>query len=105
MAKNRVKLLLNLLLLATAAVPRGGTIKVTVAGGANAPAFTFVCSGPHARVPAAFEKLVPGQISGVPVDAHAVQPYYAGLLARACGMSVSARVDGEDVVITAEASA
>jgi histidine phosphotransferase ChpT len=104
MAKNRVKLLLNLLLLAIGAVPRGGAIKVTVAGAVDTPAFTFVCSGPHARVPAAFEKLVPGQISGVPVDAHAVQPYYAGLLARACRMSVSARMDGEDVVITAEAS-
>jgi histidine phosphotransferase ChpT len=104
MAKNRVKLLLNLLLLAIGAVPRGGSIKVTVAGAVDAPAFTFVCSGPHARVPAAFEKLVPGNISGIPVDAHAVQPYYAGLLARSCRMSVSARMDGEDVVITAEAS-
>lgn len=104
MAKNRVKLLLNLLLLAIGAVPRGGTIKVTVAGAVEAPAFTFVCSGPLARVPAAFEKLVPGQISDTPVDAHAVQPYYAGLLARACGMSVSARMDGEDVVVTAQAN-
>jgi histidine phosphotransferase ChpT len=105
MAKNKVKLLLNLLLLATGAVPRGGTIKVTVAGAVDAPAFTFVCSGPHARIPAAFDKLVPGNIAGVPVDAHAVQPYYAGLLARACGMSVSARTDGEDVVIAAQANA
>jgi histidine phosphotransferase ChpT len=70
-----------------------------------APAFTLVCSGPHARIPPAFEKLVPGNIDGVPVDAHAVQPYYAGLLARACGMSVSARMDGEDVVIAAQANA
>jgi histidine phosphotransferase ChpT len=105
MAKNKVKLLLNLLLLATGAVPRGGTIKVTVAGAVDAPAFTLVCSGPHARIPPAFEKLVPGDIEGVPVDAHAVQPYYAGLLARACGMSVSARMDDEDVVITAQAEA
>jgi histidine phosphotransferase ChpT len=105
MAKNKVKLLLNLLLLATGAVPRGGSIKVMVAGAVDAPAFTLVCSGPHARIPPAFEKLVPGNIDGVPVDAHAVQPYYAGLLARACGMSVSARMDGEDVVIAAQANA
>jgi histidine phosphotransferase ChpT len=105
MAKNRVKLLLNLLLLAIGAVPRGGTIKVIVAGAVDAPAFTFTCSGPHARIPPAFEKLVPGEISGIPVDAHAVQPYYTGLLARSCGMAVSARVDGEDVVITAQAAA
>ncbi|MBB3933816.1 histidine phosphotransferase ChpT [Kaistia hirudinis] len=102
MAKNRVKLLLNLVLLATAAVPRGGLIKVVVSGPPSDPVFTFHCSGPHARIPAAFEKLVPGHLVDVHVDAHAVQPYYAGLLARSCGMSVSAVLDGADVVITAK---
>jgi histidine phosphotransferase ChpT len=101
MAKNRVKLLLNLILLATAAVPRGGSVKVKVEGPADAPLFTLRASGPSARVPPAFEKLVPGQIEGIPVDAQSVQPYYAGALARACGMEVEARLDGADVVITA----
>lgn len=101
MAKNRVKLLLNLLLLAVNAVPRGGSIKVKVEGPVEAPNFTLHCSGPSARVPAAFEKLVKGDIAGTPVDAHAVQPYYAGLLARSCGMAVSARLEGADVMISA----
>jgi histidine phosphotransferase ChpT len=52
-------------------------------------------------VPAAFEKLVPGDVEPGAVDAHAVQGYYAGALARAVGMAVSARLDGEDVVIEA----
>ena len=42
MPKNLVKLLLNLILLATAAVPRGGSVKVTVTvedGDKNAPRF------------------------------------------------------------------
>jgi len=105
MPKNKVKLVLNLVLLATAAVPRGGSIKVTIEGEPANPTFTFHCSGPTARVPHAFEKLVPGDIGEVPVDAHAVQPYYAGLLARSCGMTVSAAFDGPDVVIKAVPSA
>jgi histidine phosphotransferase ChpT len=102
MPKNQVKLLLNLVLLSTAAVPRGGLIKVLVEGEPAHPDFTLHCSGPSARVPAAFEKLVPGVLIDVNLDAHAVQPYYAGLLARACSMHVEARLDGLDVIITAK---
>ena len=39
------------------------------------------------------------------VDAHAIQPFYAGLLARACGLKVDLRIDGGTVIIsTAEAA-
>ncbi|MFO1185084.1 MAG: histidine phosphotransferase family protein [Bauldia sp.] len=105
MAKNRVKLLLNLLLLAIAAVPRGGTIKVAVAGPAETPSFTFHCAGPNARVPAAFEHIFKGELGDTPLDAHGVQPYYAGLLARSCGMAVESVLDGADVLITAKSTA
>jgi histidine phosphotransferase ChpT len=103
MAKNLVKLLLNLILLATAAVPRGGSVKVVVSveGDKDAPRFTLRSSGPSARVPPAFEKLVPGDIAELTVDAQSVQAYYTGLLARACGMTVAAALDGADVVVTA----
>lgn len=99
MPKNLVKLLLNLILLANAAVPRGGRIAVLVEGDPNAPRFLIRCSGPSARVPPAFEKLVPGDTEAGAIDAHAVQGYYTGALARAVGMTLTARLDGEDVVI------
>jgi len=99
MPKNLVKLLLNLILLANAAVPRGGKIAVAVEGDANAPRFVIRCAGPSARLPPAFEKLVPGAVEPAAIDAHAVQGYYTGALARAVGMTLSARLDGEDVVI------
>jgi histidine phosphotransferase ChpT len=105
MAKNRVKLLLNLVLLAIAAVPRGGSIKVVIEGEADAPTFTLRSSGPSARVPPAFEKLVPGDIAGLLIDAQAVQAYYTGALARACGMAVTAVLDEADVVIAASSPA
>jgi histidine phosphotransferase ChpT len=102
MGKNFVKLLLNLILLANQAIPRGGSIKVAVEGTKEAPRFVLRASGTAARVPPAFEKMVPGDIAGMTVDAQAVQGYYAGALARACGMAVSAKLDGADVVIAAE---
>jgi histidine phosphotransferase ChpT len=105
MAKNQVKLLLNLILLAVAAVPRGGTVKVKVEGSKEAPSFTLRSTGPSARVPPAFEHLVPGTIEGITVDAQMVQAYYAGALARSCGMKVSAALDGADVVIAAQVPA
>ena len=105
MAKNKVKLLLNLILLAVGAVPRGGNIAVVVEGDAERPLFTLRSSGPSARIPPAFEKLVPGDIAGIAIDAQAVQGYYAGALARACGMSVTAELDGADVVVRAKPGA
>ena len=101
MPKNLVKLLLNLILLANAAVPRGGSVKVTVEG-ATAPRFVLRSSGPSARVPPAFESLVPGNVEGIQVDAQSVQAYYTGALARATGMTIAARLDQSDVVISAD---
>lgn len=104
MAKNRVKLLLNLILLAAAAVPRGGSVLVSVEGDAERPRFILRSSGPNARIPSVFEKLVPGEIAGVTIDAQGVQAYYTGALARACGMDVAVDVDNADIVITAEST-
>jgi len=100
MAKNRVKLLLNVLLLAISAVPRGGAIKVSVLEPIDAPTFRFECSGPSARMPPALGRLVPGDIARETIDAHAVQPYYTGLLSRLSRMRVAGTADGDLVVIT-----
>jgi histidine phosphotransferase ChpT len=105
MPKNKVKLVLNLVLLANAAVPRGGKIDVAIEGTAETPTFRLRSVGPSARVPPAFERLVPGEIDGVTVDAQAVQAYYTGALARECGMDVGARLDGADIVIEAKPAA
>jgi histidine phosphotransferase ChpT len=101
MAKNLVKLLLNLILLANAAVPRGGLVAVTVEGLADSPNFTLRSSGQSARLPVGFDRLVPGDIEGLAIDATAVQPYYAGALARATNMRIGAHMVGDDVVIEA----
>ncbi len=100
--KNRVKLLLNLIMVATSTIARGGTIKVDPIGEGEAMGFRLESQGPNARIPPA----VPGLLAGTPehaVDAHGIQPFYAGLLARAAGMRVSLIAAGDRVVLTAEA--
>jgi histidine phosphotransferase ChpT len=99
--KNKVKLLLNLILIATHAVPRGGSIAVRIAGGAESPEFVLTASGPHARIPAHVEGLMAGEPEAGSVDAHAIQPFYAGMVARAAQMAVSFSIDGEAVTIRA----
>jgi histidine phosphotransferase ChpT len=95
-AKNRAKLLLNMLLVASGAIPRGGTLKVDPAG----PGYRVTASGLNARVTPATAELLSGSPAH-PVDAHAIQPLYTGILARDCGLTVSAAAEGETVVLTA----
>ena len=99
--KNKVKLLLNLLLVAIGAVPRGGKITVTLDDLETSPVFTLVSAGPMVRVPPKFLELHSGAKPSEPIDAHAVQPYYTLLLAREAGMAISIRASAEDIVFVA----
>ncbi|PLX35805.1 MAG: histidine phosphotransferase [Hyphomicrobiales bacterium] len=101
MAKNRVKLLLNLILIASSAIPRGGNIDLTIEGEASAPNFRLVCTGPNARVPADIAAKLAGDIELEQLDAHIVQPVYAGMLARSCNMTLSVELVGESVEVVA----
>ena len=96
--KNQVKLLLNMLLIATGAIPRGGTL--TVDSLADTTGFRIVAAGLNARVTPVTVALLAGNPEQG-VDAHGIQPFYTGTLARDCGLAVTAMVEGEAVVVTA----
>lgn len=98
--KNKVKLLLNLLMIASAAIPRGGTIKVDPIGSGDAMGFRLRSEGTNARIPPKAEVLLAGTPEE-PLDAHVIQPFYAGMIARAANMKVSIAADGEAIVIAA----
>ncbi|MGD9924829.1 MAG: histidine phosphotransferase ChpT [Pseudorhodoplanes sp.] len=100
--KNRVKLLLNMLLIAGQSIPRGGQITVDPAGSGDAMAFRISATGGYAKVPQAVPELLAGGCHDGTVDAHAVQPYYTSLLARDCGLTVGATNEGEVIVIAAQ---
>ncbi|MBV9113753.1 MAG: histidine phosphotransferase [Hyphomicrobiales bacterium] len=95
--KNKVKLLLNLLLLAGPSIPRGGTIKVVVQGTEDAITISITAKGPNARIPPHAPDLLAGRSPSGGMDAHAIQPYYTGLIARAAGMQISVAIEGETV--------
>jgi len=97
--KNRVKLLLNMLVIANQSIPRGGTITVDPVGEGESPGFRLTASGPNARIPHAVPALLDGASENGSLDAHAIQPFYAGMLARACGMKLELKSEGDTVTI------
>jgi histidine phosphotransferase ChpT len=99
--KNRVKLLLNMLVVAGTAIPRGGTLTLDPVGAGEAVSFRITAAGLNARVPPSVPALLAGGSEGEAIDAHAIQPYYTGMLARACGLTATIAADGEAIVISA----
>ncbi|MBU0585562.1 MAG: histidine phosphotransferase [Alphaproteobacteria bacterium] len=99
--KNQVKLLLNLVLVALAAIPRGGKIVISLEDVHTHPKFTLSSSGPMLRVPPKFLELHSGRKPEEAIDAHAVQPYYTLLLAHEANMTVSIHASADEVVLTA----
>jgi histidine phosphotransferase ChpT len=99
LAKNRVKLLLNMLMIGAGAVPRGGTLTVDPVPGGEGGVVVTAC-GLNARLSPATAELLSGSPAQA-VDAHAIQPLYAGILARDCGLALAAGGEAGTVVLTA----
>ena len=98
--KNRVKLLLNMMVIAQQTIPRGGVLTVDPIGEGEALSFRVAASGLNARMPQNIADLL-SAAEGSGVDAHAVQPYYTKLLAQSCGLKVVLAPEGDSIVATA----
>ncbi|WP_404402509.1 histidine phosphotransferase ChpT [Pelagibacterium halotolerans] len=100
--KNKVKLLLNMLLIVIGGVPRGGQITVEIGGEPGTENFSITATGPKTLVPSG----IPGLLAATPedgnVDARGIQPYYTGLLARLCHMGLNIGVENEELRFTAD---
>ena len=99
--KNKVKLLLNLCLIAASTIPRGGVITVNVEGEGDAASLGVSGKGANAKLQHGVADSLAGHPEGGKVDAHSIQPYYAGLVARECGLEVAVLVDPEGISFTA----
>src|SRR5689334_2407994 len=73
--KNRVKLLLNMLVIAQQTIPRGGVLNVEPLGEGETMSFRVTASGLNARLPQNIADILNASQAGA-IDAHAVQPYY-----------------------------
>jgi histidine phosphotransferase ChpT len=98
--KNRVKLLLNMLVIAQQTIPRGGTLTVETMGEGDNGGLRVRAAGLNARLPQNIAEMLAGTREGA-VDAHAVQPHYTRLLALACGLTPSLAMDGDAIAVTA----
>lgn len=102
MAKDKVKLLLNLVASAITALPRGGEIMVVISGTLETPSFLIRCRGTGAKPPQHLTDFLLARIAP-PVDPITVQAYYTCRLAGASGMRLEIMKDGPDIILSAKA--
>ncbi|MHB1101432.1 MAG: histidine phosphotransferase ChpT [Devosia sp.] len=103
--KHKAKLLMNMLLIAAQAVPRGGVVTASVEGSAGNESFRFISKcDPEKRqktlMPSGAEELLSGAPEGG-VDARGIQPFYTGILARMTDMDLSIGIENDVFVFTA----
>ncbi|KAB0682521.1 histidine phosphotransferase ChpT [Aureimonas leprariae] len=96
--KNIAKLILNLIVVANASVPRGREVRVAIEALGEAPRFTITATGTPLRVPQKFRALLAGEPLPEAIDAHAIQPYYTLLLAREAGLAVELGAEEDSAV-------
>lgn len=100
-AKNRVKLLMNLFLVAYGSIPRGGSLDVVLENPEYDAKFSIVAKGRMLRVPPKFAEICDG-ILEESIDAHTIQPYYTVLLADESGMELKYSIGEGEIVFTAQ---
>ena len=106
MPKNKAKLMMNMLLIAISAVPRGGDVRVSLDGEAGNEAILITAvSDPEKKQRTFLPQNVVELLAGTPesgsIEARNIQPFYTGLLARMSNMNVTAAVDGDTFEIKA----
>jgi histidine phosphotransferase ChpT len=93
--KAEVKLILNMMLLAMAGIPRGGTVTVNVDG----RSLLVKAQGERAKLPQAMVDVLHGLAEMETLDARMVQPYYAKLLAKTADLNLNMTMTAEDTVL------
>ena len=101
MPKNKVKLLLNLMLVANAAIPRGGKLAVKLEEPETNLRISIKVSGPMLRVPPKFLERHSEGKSSEPIDAHSIQAYYTLLMASESKMEISTMASAEEIEFSA----
>ncbi|HTV33109.1 MAG TPA: histidine phosphotransferase family protein, partial [Methylocella sp.] len=87
MPKDKVKLILNLCLIATAAIPRGGVIEVSFCTDADSEAIEVTAKGTNVKLAAHLPGLIAAGPEHRPTTPQDVQAYYTRLVAEAAKMA------------------
>jgi histidine phosphotransferase ChpT len=97
--KDWAKLLMNVVVLATDCLPRGGRVVVSTAGDLQTPSFRVVASGQVARLSAESQQAFSGEPSGA-LDGRSIQPFLTHQLAKSLNVRVGVQ-SGEGEVLFA----
>ena len=98
--KNKVKLILNLVMIAAQTIPRGGLVEVSIDGTDAEMTLCVTAAGTNAKL----QSHTPHLLAGEPengVDAHGIQAFYAGLVAREAHLKVTATAEDGKVTLMA----
>ncbi|MFO1090464.1 MAG: histidine phosphotransferase family protein [Hyphomicrobiales bacterium] len=96
--KTEAKLLLNMMLMAMAAIPRGGVVTIK----ADDTTMSAVAEGEGARIPEKTAAALAGTAAVTDFDARLVQVYYAMRLAEQSGSLLTMGSDGNRVSVAAQ---
>lgn len=99
--KNCARILLNLVMLAVQAVPRGGDVKITVEQTDEMTQLKLDATGQKSRLDDSIEKTLNGKSPADGFDGRTIQPFYTGMLVREMKGAVSASVNEETVSFSA----
>ncbi|MCZ2204123.1 histidine phosphotransferase ChpT [Bartonella sp. A05] len=99
LAKDEVKLLLNLLLIANTTASRGGEVALIIFQDIDKSSFQFKISGQGLRVPPRFIELYSGKIPEELIDAHIIQFYYTVLLSEITAMKISIHETDDYIIL------
>jgi histidine phosphotransferase ChpT len=105
MPKNKVKLILNLCVIAAGTIPRGGVVSVATSGSSEQPEIELQAKGTNPRLNRALASLLEGKPENDTIDAHAIQPFFTGLVARQINYAISIGLEGDTVTILARPAA
>ncbi|MDC9701308.1 MAG: histidine phosphotransferase family protein [Alphaproteobacteria bacterium] len=97
MGKDKVKFLLNFILIALQGIPRGGRLSVAMEGDVSSPHFLLEAQGENARIPNDSVKFLTGDIECT-VDTQLIQPYYTARLVEICNFDIFIDLN-EDVLL------
>lgn len=100
--KLAARILLNLIMLAVQAVPRGGNVTITAVQNDSGAQLQLAANGPKARLAEMVTTTLAGGAPEGGFEGRSIQPFFAGLLARETGGDVRAAFDGETVTFTAK---
>ena len=96
MPKGYAKLILNLVVVAVAAIPRGGVIQFNVSGDVEKPEIQITAKGDGARLPERVPDILNGS-SKDPIDALVIQPYYTYRLLKNGDLSIKLEFNENEV--------